>query len=80
MPQFHETGYGKRFFDGQLPALTRALEKIGDNLAIKQPDQDIIDALGVLQSRAEDVVNGLHERSHLEPAIKEAKRVLNIQE
>lgn len=28
MPQFHETGYGQRFFNGQLPALTRALERL----------------------------------------------------
>ena len=32
MPQFHETGYGKRFFDGQLPALIRSLDRIADAL------------------------------------------------
>lgn len=29
MPRFHETGYGKRFYDAQLPALITALERIG---------------------------------------------------
>lgn len=28
MAQFHETMYGKRFFDSQLPALIKALERI----------------------------------------------------
>lgn len=32
---FHETGYGKRFFDHQLPTLTKALEAIADALAQK---------------------------------------------
>lgn len=27
MAQFHETTYGKRFFDSQLPALIKALER-----------------------------------------------------
>ena len=32
MPQLHETYYGKRFFDVQLPALVKALEKIAKDL------------------------------------------------
>lgn len=28
--QFHETGYGKRFFDQQLPALIKALNRVAD--------------------------------------------------
>lgn len=32
MPQFHETGYGKRFFDSQLPALIKNLGRIADAL------------------------------------------------
>lgn len=32
MIQFHETIRGKRFFDGQLPALIKALERIADAL------------------------------------------------
>lgn len=28
MVQFHETGYGARFFNGQLPALIEALERM----------------------------------------------------
>lgn len=29
---FHETMYGKRFFDSQLPKLIKALERIADAL------------------------------------------------
>lgn len=32
MPNFHETMYGKRFFDSQLPKLITALERIADAL------------------------------------------------
>lgn len=32
MVQFHETIYGKRFFDSQLPALIKALERIAKAL------------------------------------------------
>lgn len=32
MPQFHETMYGKRFFDSQLPALIKVLERIANAL------------------------------------------------
>ena len=28
MPQFHETGYGRRFFESQLPTLTSNIEKL----------------------------------------------------
>jgi hypothetical protein len=31
-PQFHQTGYGTRFFDSQLPALVNHLKTIGLNL------------------------------------------------
>lgn len=32
MNAFHETQYGRRFFDGQLPRLIKALERIADAL------------------------------------------------
>ncbi len=32
MLQFHETVYGKRLFDSQLPALIKALERIAKAL------------------------------------------------
>ncbi len=32
MPQFHETGYGKRFFDYQLPYLIKQITRIADAL------------------------------------------------
>lgn len=42
MPQFHETGYGRRFFEAQLPDLIKSIEKIGYELeaARKQPEPD----------------------------------------
>lgn len=33
MPQFHETGYGKRFFDHQLPQLIDAIRELGQQVA-----------------------------------------------
>lgn len=46
MPQFHETGYGKRFFDHQMPALisnlgriATALEKLAANSS-RSSEQD----------------------------------------
>ena len=35
MAQFHETMYGKRFFDSQLPKLIRQFERIADALEEK---------------------------------------------
>ena len=32
MPEFHETGYGRKFFDGDLPKLIKAIEKVGREL------------------------------------------------
>lgn len=32
MPQFHETGYGRKFFDKQLPDLIKAMERIANAL------------------------------------------------
>ncbi|MGR5975280.1 hypothetical protein ACT7DE_09725 [Bacillus paranthracis] len=32
MPQFHETGYGKRFLEGQLPRLLKSLDTIAYEL------------------------------------------------
>ena len=32
MAAFHETQYGKRFFDSQLPKLIKSLERIADAL------------------------------------------------
>lgn len=35
MPQFHETAFGKRFLESQLPKLIKALERIADALEEK---------------------------------------------
>lgn len=32
MPQFHETGYGRTFFEYQLPKLIRELGRVADAL------------------------------------------------
>lgn len=32
MPQFHETGYGSKFFQRQLPDLIKAMERIANAL------------------------------------------------
>ena len=29
-PQFHETGYGRTFFQSQLPNLTKAINRLAD--------------------------------------------------
>lgn len=39
MLNFHETMYGKRFFDGQLPRLIKALERIADALEKQNEDK-----------------------------------------
>ena len=36
--QFHETVYGKRFFESQLPALINAINRLAD---VKQPEQRV---------------------------------------
>jgi hypothetical protein len=40
-PEFFQTGYGKRFFDGQLPQLIKAIEGLGKaaNQLIKYVDE-----------------------------------------
>ena len=44
MTQLHETLYGKRFFESQLPDLTEALNKIGDALG-KSQDTELREAV-----------------------------------
>lgn len=34
--QLHETVYGKNFFEHQLPALTRAIEKLAESKSVKE--------------------------------------------
>jgi branched-subunit amino acid aminotransferase/4-amino-4-deoxychorismate lyase len=49
-PQFFETGYGRRFFDSQLPRLTAALERLAD--AAEKPkgtdDATALDAIAAV--------------------------------
>lgn len=44
MPQFHETWYGKRFFDSQLPKLIKEFGRIADALEkaneLKEKEKD----------------------------------------
>lgn len=32
MPRFHETGYGRKFFERQLPELIKAIKRVADAL------------------------------------------------
>lgn len=32
MPRFHETGYGRKFFERQLPELIEAIKRVADAL------------------------------------------------
>lgn len=41
MPNFHETMYGKRFFDGQLPKLITTLERIADALEKQNEKEEV---------------------------------------
>ena len=37
MPQFHETGYGARFFNHQMPSLIRAIERLAKAIEDSHP-------------------------------------------
>lgn len=41
--QFHETGYGKRFFDVQLPSLIKAVERLADANGKQQAAEPAVD-------------------------------------
>ena len=41
--QFHETGYGKRFFDVQLPSLIKALNRVADANEKQQPAEPAVE-------------------------------------
>jgi len=41
VPHFHETGYGRTFFEGQLPRLLKALETIADTLPKLKPTDEV---------------------------------------
>lgn len=43
MPNFHETSYGKRFFDSQLPKLIKELGRIAD--ALEKQNESILKEL-----------------------------------
>ena len=40
MPEFHETRYGKIFFDAQLPDLIKQLKRIADALEQKNEEEE----------------------------------------
>jgi hypothetical protein len=63
MPEFHETGYGKRFFEAQLPKLIREIGRVADEL-------------GKLVGMAEDLTTGhlAVEGKKLEPFIRTLQR------
>lgn len=37
-PEFHQTGYGRRFFESQLPDLIKGLNRVADSLESKEPE------------------------------------------
>ena len=43
MPQFHETGYGRKFFEAQLPQLIKAIEKNATASAVLAESKDVQD-------------------------------------
>ena len=49
MSRFHETGYGKIFYEQQLPRLIRALDKIGDRLAKPVSEDEPLTTVNVLR-------------------------------
>ena len=67
-PEFFQTGYGRRFFDGQLPQLISALERLGNSTARLV---DIIDNEIKLTSVT---VDGEKMSEYIE---REALRILN---
>ena len=53
MIQFHETVMGRQFFDGQLPKLIRAIERLSDNT------ERLADAVEKLNAKMEEKENGV---------------------
>jgi hypothetical protein len=39
MPQFHETGYGQKFFNQQLPDLTKAIDRLTGAIEASNSDE-----------------------------------------
>ena len=39
-PKFHETGYGHRFFDAQLPQLTKAINRLAEAIEKQAPNPE----------------------------------------
>jgi hypothetical protein len=45
MIEFHNTGYGRKFFEHDLPSLIRAIEKVGRELKIFNQTMSSIDVV-----------------------------------
>lgn len=69
MPEFHETGYGRRFYDGQVPKLTATLERCAaaleesNRLKLMEIDKAVqgikeLEDAGLLEQFKEFVKNG----------------------
>lgn len=63
MIKFHDTVYGRRFFDGQLPELIRNLGRIADCMEREQERQVCVketsEGVDLSQTQLEEVVGGL---------------------
>lgn len=53
-PQFHETMYGKRFFEKQLPELTKAINRLADAKEKENDAKTDVENLPVIKREAFD--------------------------
>jgi hypothetical protein len=64
MPQFHETGYGRKFFDHDLPELTRQIKRVADCLEkqaapVQSHSEQMIDVMNDEKQAAEFIASVL---------------------
>lgn len=57
MTQFHDTGYGRRFFDAQLPELIRAINSIAERLINMEGSATAPPDLRSLAGRLKDCID-----------------------
>lgn len=64
--EFHQTGYGKRFFDGQLPALIKSIETLAEEMShLNQGLAELIGGIIIVDDRLkvfEDRLNEIIQR------------------
>jgi hypothetical protein len=55
-PEFHQTGYGRKFFEAQLPQLIRAIEELTKEVK-RQNDMNEKSDIGVVGKNYKEVKN-----------------------